>query len=528
MPKNRSTRTRKRRSAITRLGQTALCATLGLALVAVGTTNASAETQTEVTNASWTASDQPGWGSADKGGAFALRGQTDAFAIQSNRGRVNALQAGKSAAASLAVSVQDVLLQDTVSVPSANPLNLHHTLEARRQGDGSTYRGRVQFYTGGKVVVGVSKTTGTAETGLGSVTLPITATAGQNFALQFQVSGTSPVQLSVRAFLVGSTTPNWQFTTSDGSSSRIQSAGGVGIWDYVSETGSAATYFHDDFKSYSLSGTTSGSSTGGSTTTVSATGGTVYRSANFDAWPAGKVVPSNFVSALGGGYTKDGPYDDMTVVADSRGSGKVLRTTLKAGTIHSKPIADGGDNLFLQLPQPVDNACISYDIKFDGNFDWSLGGKLPGLEGVAPGVAPSTPTGGNATDQGWSGRAMWLGPKAYSWAGPTNMGVTYMYHPGQAGTYGDNERWGKAFVAGKWHTLKQCYKMNTIGRSDGQLTVWLDGQQVINNSAYVFRTKSEVHITHLIFSIFRGGSTLDWAGSRDGYVDIDNMRVTST
>jgi hypothetical protein len=36
-----------------------------------------------------------------------------------------------------------------------------------------------------------------------------------------------------------------------------------------------------------------------------------------------------------------------------------------------------------------------------------------------------------------------------------------------------------------------------------------------------------VHIYYLILFFFRGGGTLDWAGSRDSYVDISNMAVTS-
>jgi hypothetical protein len=240
----------------------------------------------------------------------------------------------------------------------------------------------------------------------------------------------------------------------------------------------------------------------------------------------GAVSPAAFNSALGTTNMNAAAYDDMTVVADSRG-GRAVRTKLKAGTIHSKPGSDNGDNLFIKLPTSYDKACIQYDIKFDSNFDWSLGGKLPGLEGVAPGVSPSTPTGGGRTELGWSGRMMWVGPKAYSWAGPTNMAVSYMYHSGQADTYGDNVRWNKAFKAGTWHTVKQCYVMNTVGQSNGQLTAWMDGVQVVNNTAYKYRTRTDVHINYLIFSIFRGGGTMDWAGSRDSYVDISNMSVTS-
>lgn len=69
--------------------------------------------------------------------------------------------------------------------------------------------------------------------------------------------------------------------------------------------------------------------------------------------------------------------------------------------------------------------------------------------------------------------------------------------------------------------------MNTVGQSNGQLNAWMDGDQVVNNTAYKYRTRTDVHINYLTFSIFRGGGTMSWAGSRDSYVDISNMSVTS-
>jgi hypothetical protein len=207
----------------------------------------------------------------------------------------------------------------------------------------------------------------------------------------------------------------------------------------------------------------------------------------------------------------------------------VIRTTLEAGTMHSNPSGNNGATLFIPLSKTVEQACVAYDIRFSSGFDWSLGGKLPGLEGVAPGVSPGYPTGGNrAGDQGWSGRMMWLGPKAYSWAGPDNMAVSYMYNPQQSGDYGDDVRWNMAFVQGTWHAVEVCYKMNTVGLSNGLLQAWMDGQQVVNDTAYTYRTRSDVAVSHLLWHIFRGGKTSDWAGSTTGYVDIDNFTVTSS
>ncbi len=251
----------------------------------------------------------------------------------------------------------------------------------------------------------------------------------------------------------------------------------------------------------------------------------VLRSVDFDSLPLGRLTAAQFSSAFGGHFTGTQAFDDSWVVADSRGTGKAYRLKLDAGTIHSNPAGNNGIALTVPLSRAVDNACISYDIRFDPQFDWSMGGKLPGLSGVAPGVSPSLPSGGQKVgDKGWSGRIMWLGKKAYAWAGPTDMATTYLYGPT---VNGEGVRWNKAFVAGKWHTVIQCYVLNTVGLANGRIETFMDGQQVLNIDNHVFRTRSDVHITHLMWSIFRGGSTMNWAGSRNGYIDFDNVKIIS-
>jgi hypothetical protein len=508
-----------------------LCAVIGIGSttsVAATSAHAAAPTQTVIAQDGFQRTDSSKWGSADNGGDYRYEGQSSAFTLTDDTGAVSSLRPGRSAEAYLPdTSATDTLLSESLEVPGvdADDLNVHAALEARRQTDGSTYRGRIHLSPGGVASVAVSRTEGSAETGLDSVVLPGRFTAGQQLVLEMQVTGTDPVTISVRSWVAGASRPSWQLTVDDSSGSRITAAGSVGVWDYVSSSAVATTVAHDQFKAASL---VYGASTPAPkpTPAPAPVSSTVYTSANFDGWPLGSVDPDRFNTELGSTNRNAAAYDDMSVVGDGRG-GHAVRTTLKAGTIHSRPVADGGDNLFISLPDAYDRACMQYDIRFDANFDWSLGGKLPGLMGVAPGVAPATPTGGDRTELGWSGRAMWLTPQSYGWAGPVNMGVSYLYHSGQAGNYGDNIRWNAGFVAGQWHTVKQCYVMNTVGRSDGQLLTWLDGTQVVEDTGVKYRSRGDVHINYIVFSIFRGGGTLDWAGSRTGTIDVNNITVTN-
>jgi hypothetical protein len=253
--------------------------------------------------------------------------------------------------------------------------------------------------------------------------------------------------------------------------------------------------------------------------------------ATFNSTKRGAVDAKSFNSLLGPTNTNASAYAGMIYRKDYRGSGNVVRTTLTKGkTIHDSG-AGHGNVLMVKLPGSYDSACMSYDVRFAGpDVDFSAGGKLPGLVGVAPGTAPSTPEGGGSTAHGWSGRLMWLGSKMWGMvrsAHATNLVVTYLYHPGQGRDYGDNISWGTSLKPNVWHHVKQCHVMNTVGRSDGVLQTWFDKKLVVDQHDVVYRTDPKVHITNFDWSIFRGGADAVWAGTTTSYVDIDNLLVTA-
>lgn len=262
------------------------------------------------------------------------------------------------------------------------------------------------------------------------------------------------------------------------------------------------------------------------------TGPVTVVEATFDGVPVGPVSPDAFVGTVGGNNREPGDYDSMTFVEQGDGSpSRFVRTHLAARTILGRDRRPGDGNvLVVPLPdQRRDAACVSYDVRFSPGFDVSAGGKLPGLLGVAPGVSPATPTGGGSTAHGWSGRVMWLGPKLFEQvrdSGRTDLAVTYLYHAGQSGRFGDDISWGRGLVDGDWHQVRQCYTLNKVGRADGRLQAWIDGAAVLDRTGLVYRTDPKVHVTHLDWSVFRGGDTDEWESESGGDVDLDNLRVT--
>ena len=78
------------------------------------------------------------------------------------------------------------------------------------------------------------------ETTLASAALRGTVTAGSQVQVETTVTGTSPVSFAMRAWVVGSTKPDWQVQAVDTSSARISTAGSVRAWAYLSSSASAS------------------------------------------------------------------------------------------------------------------------------------------------------------------------------------------------------------------------------------------------------------------------------------------------
>lgn len=214
----------------------------------------------------------------------------------------------------------------------------------------------------------------------------------------------------------------------------------------------------------------------------------------------------------------DSTWNNLAVVHDSEGP--FVRWTTKAGSYGAGAGASAG----LPLSKPVTDATLSMRIRFSPGFDPTLGGKIPGLSGVVPGVSPTFPSGGKADPDGvgWSGRIMWEKLMRL---------IMYMYHDGQKLTaagvaYGDGVSWGSTGVpTGVWLNLKVRYVLNA-GQVNGRLQAWLNDVSVID-VPYRYRKRDDLLITHLLFSVFRGGHEAVYAAKTDGYIDMKDFLVTT-
>lgn len=173
------------------------------------------------------------------------------------------------------------------------------------------------------------------------------------------------------------------------------------------------------------------------------------------------------------------------------------------------------------LTQKVDEATLSFDVRFDKDFQWVLGGKLHGL-----GPVHSVRGGGARHPEGWSARIMFKKGGRCS---------TYLYDQTKEKKYGIGQTTkNPVFVAGQWHHVVFQMRLNEPMKPDGFARIVIDNQEVINTTGVIFRGKggASTRIQQFLFGTFHGGSNLKWTPTdSEGkpttvYAYFDNFKVT--
>ena len=160
---------------------------------------------------------------------------------------------------------------------------------------------------------------------------------------------------------------------------------------------------------------------------------------------------------------------------------------------------------------------MSYWLKFEPDFDFdgeeSSGGKLPGLGSGA------VCSGGQICDgsNGFTSRYMWR---------DNGMAFLYLYHMDKPGDFGENIELGRFFQRGQWHNLIQRVKINDGNKKNGEIDVWMDGQQVLSKKNIQFVNNGD-KINTMFFNTFHGGSGPTWWPERDVHAYFDEFIIST-
>ena len=158
---------------------------------------------------------------------------------------------------------------------------------------------------------------------------------------------------------------------------------------------------------------------------------------------------------------------------------------------------------------------LSYTLRFSKDFDFIKGGKLPGLCG-----GPDNVSGGRRATgtNGFSARLMWR---------KDGRGEAYVYHKNQQGDYGDSFAFPAAF---RFPTaapvqVRIAVAMNTEGKHNGTLRVWIDEKCLVERTDMEWRTADSFGVDGLYFETFHGGGDASWAPTRPCWVEFAEMKV---
>ncbi|KAG9050800.1 hypothetical protein FS837_002356 [Tulasnella sp. UAMH 9824] len=145
------------------------------------------------------------------------------------------------------------------------------------------------------------------------------------------------------------------------------------------------------------------------------------------------------------------------------------------------------------------NVSMSYSVFFPKNFDFVLGGKLPGLYGGRPGCS-----GGDAAEDCFSTRLMWRKGGAgelYLYAPKSKQGEGVCDTPPKSDCnvdYGLSIGRGSfKFTPGRWTNVQQTVVLNTPGKQDGTFVLEVDGQRVLDVQGLYYREGHPLSVSSL-------------------------------
>ena len=225
---------------------------------------------------------------------------------------------------------------------------------------------------------------------------------------------------------------------------------------------------------------------------------------------------------------------------------RMTSTALRMTCIPKEVGMDSGSGFkskpFLKFP--TDHAILEYQVFFDKEFDWVKGGKLPGF-GLGPGNDAAV--GSDWQDDLGSFRIMWR---------EEGQGIAYLYLPLQIAKDGtrdgtitiQNQEFENAaimslgkhagidlffkddgkhlqFKKNKWNSVKLEVKLNSPGKKDGFLELTInDTTRRVSN--VLFRNTRDIQINVALVMAFFGGSSNDWAASKEETIQFKGFEMT--
>lgn len=234
------------------------------------------------------------------------------------------------------------------------------------------------------------------------------------------------------------------------------------------------------------------------------------------------------------------PIDSSWNVVWDSGKGYTDNEKCIRVTYLKDKFASGAGAHFRAQPHgfPYSSVTVEYSVFFPADWDFVLGGKLPGLWGGEPGSG-----GGDWNSKGWSSRVMFR---------ESGEAVAYIYMCTDQGSYSGDEKcalvrnqgpgfnhiahhtngagidlWrskGLKFKKGAWNSVKMSVKINSPGKSDGSLELTInDKTQSFDKLCW---SKSGKKVEGFVFSSWMGGGSKEYAPRKTQHAEFKDFKIT--
>jgi PKD repeat protein len=179
-----------------------------------------------------------GLGAADLGGPWTLSSAAGNYAVADGRGsvRMNTVAGGPSAWLGGVSTTNASVVTDMALDKDATGGGVYTSVLGRRINGVGDYRATLRYQSNGTVQALIVRRVGSTDTTLAVLdAVPgLTQAPGQSTTVRFEVVGTSPTTLRLKAWSAGAPEPaSWLLSTTDGTASH-QAAGAVGLATYLS------------------------------------------------------------------------------------------------------------------------------------------------------------------------------------------------------------------------------------------------------------------------------------------------------
>ncbi len=208
---------------------------------------------------------------------------------------------------------------------------------------------------------------------------------------------------------------------------------------------------------------------------------------------------------------------------------RVINGALRAQYTKNAASARTGGFIFDSSFDGAEEATLEYRVKFDKNFTWATGGKLPGLGGASTengGIPAGCTQNQSVIKNAFSCRLMWRRNRDQTQ--PPYL-IVYPYLPNRDTRCGGNITFIRNIKKDKWYTIKQYIKLNKPGSKNGVLKMYVDGELKLekNDIEYRLPGKGNVKINSLVMHTYRGGNRTDpvWWSPNTDYAYFDDVKV---